>query len=66
MPLSTYWKAALERVVWTFVQAAAGVLIDQLTQDAITWRAIVYAGAIAALKVVVARGVGDKDTPSIP
>lgn len=61
-----FWKSAVERVAWTFVQVAAGALIDQLTNDEISWRAVVYAGALAALKVVVAKKIGDPDKPSIP
>ncbi len=57
---------ALERVAWTAVQAAAGVLIDQMTSGEVSWRAAGYAAAVAALKVVVALRVGDRGRASLP
>lgn len=62
----TRYSKALERIVWTAIQAGAGVGIDQLTSGTISWRAIGYAIGLAALKVVVALNVGDRDEPSIP
>lgn len=56
----------MERVAWTAAQAAAGVLIDHLTSGEVSWRAIGYAAAIAALKVVVALRVGERGSASLP
>ncbi|HVL53949.1 MAG TPA: hypothetical protein VM344_06775 [Vitreimonas sp.] len=52
----------VERVGWTAIQAAAGALLDVLTTGELTWRAVGYAVAIAALKVIVAQRFGDTPT----
>lgn len=57
---------ALERFLWTIAQASAGVLLDQLISGEVTWRAVGYAGAITALKLIIARKVGSKDSAAIP
>jgi hypothetical protein len=52
----------IERVLWTFAQAAAGAGIDLLASGEITWRAVAYAGLAAVLKALVAVNIGDKDS----
>lgn len=55
-------KDWLERTGWTILQAGAGVMLDQMISGRITWHAILYAGAIAGLKVVIAQRVGSTPT----
>ena len=52
-------KDFIERVGWTAIQAAAGAVLDLMISGEISLRAVGYAAAIAALKVVVAQRVGD-------
>ena len=54
------WRDLVERVGWTALQAAAGVVLDKLVSGEVSWRAILYAACIAVLKVVVAQQVGTR------
>lgn len=62
----SWWSDALERLVWTVVQAGAGVLLDQLISGEVTWRAVLYATGITILKLVVAHQVGSKTSGALP
>lgn len=53
---------AIERIIWTAIQAAAGAFIDIAASGELTWRAVGYATLIALAKVIVAKGVGDPDS----
>ena len=59
-----YVLDALERVVWTGIQAGAGAALDVLVSGQVTARAIGYAVLVALLKVIVAGKIGDKDSAS--
>lgn len=60
--MSRYWTDAVERVVWTAVEAAAGALLDVMLSGQVTWRAAAYAVGIAVLKVLAAKGFGDSQS----
>ena len=62
---SPYWLDAAERVAWTAVEAAAGALIDLLQSGSVTWRAALYAVAVAVLKVLAARKIGSPTSAAI-
>lgn len=62
----SWWSDAIERVVWTVLQAGAGVLLDQLVSGEVSWRAVLYATGIVILKVVVAHQVGSKTSAALP
>lgn len=59
------WVDFAERVGWTAIEAASGALLDQLTSGHVGWRAIGYATAVAALKVVVAQNTGQNKLGAI-
>ena len=52
----------IERVGWTFLQVSAGAILDLLISGQVTWKAIGYAVAIAACKVIVAQQFGDRSS----
>ena len=52
----------LERVVWTFVQAAAASIIVSQGFGAEVWKVAAVAGGLAVVKCVVAFQVGDKQS----
>lgn len=57
----------LERVAWTGTQAAGGLLLSQLESGhLVIWSSVLQAGALAALKVLVAQKVGKSDSGSLP
>jgi hypothetical protein len=60
-------KDFIDRVGWTAIQAALGVLLDQMTTGEISWRAIAWAAAFAAVKVAAAQNFGrHPDGAAIP
>lgn len=63
MKLSRYQQDALERIVWTFVQAAAGVYATELAGVDPLW-AVPIAAVLASVKTIAARAIGDKDSAS--
>lgn len=58
------WDAA-ERVFWTIVQAALGVVTVELLDVPVAWAAIV-AAVLATVKAFVARKVGEPDARLLP
>lgn len=54
----------VERVGWTFIQAAAGAGIVALSDPAIDWntaiKLVLVTGGVAALKVLAAQQVGTR------
>lgn len=61
-----YWKAVVERILWTFVQALGGALLAVVTAEGFDWetadwrRALIgaaIAAGIATLKGLVANAV---------
>ena len=54
----------IERVGWTFIQAAAAAALTALTSPDLTWETglkfVGTAGAIAVLKVLAAQNAGDR------
>ena len=52
----------LERVVWTFVQAAAASIIVSQGFGVEVWKVAAVAGGLAVVKCVVAFQVGDKQS----
>lgn len=57
-----FYLDLLERVVWTFIQAAAGAALDLLVTGEITFRAVAIAGVIALLKGLVATKIGSPNS----
>ena len=55
----------LERVVWTFVQAAGAVILVQQNFGADVWKIAAVAGGIAVAKCLVAFQVGDKNSAAL-
>lgn len=57
-------KDFVERVGWTFIQAAAAAAITALSSPELTWETglkfVATAGALAVLKVLAAQQVGDR------
>lgn len=57
-------KDFVERVGWTFIQAAAAAAITALSSPELTWETglkfVGTAGALAVLKVLAAQQVGDR------
>ncbi len=65
-PRVNKWLDLLDRVGWTAVQAAGGVLLDWAISDGnITWRAALYATIIATGKVLVGQRTGSDNTGSL-
>ncbi len=68
--MSVYMKDLIERVVWTFLMAAAGVAVaagPANWMDVGVWKGAAIAGLAAAgslLKGVLARHVGNRDSAS--
>lgn len=60
----------LERVVWTAIQAFAGVWAALALTDSVDWATTLYAAGVAALvaaaKVVVAWQFGQPDSGALP
>jgi hypothetical protein len=56
----------MERFLWTVAQAGGGALLDQLTSGEVSWRAVGYAAAIVALKLVIAHNVGSSTSGALP
>lgn len=63
--LSPFWRSAIERIVWTAIQAALGVIVVVLAHVTAPW-AILVAAAAAMLKTIAAKHIGNKSEPSIP
>jgi hypothetical protein len=59
--LSTFQRDALERIIWTFIQALAGVYATEVTGLDPLW-AVPIAAALASIKTVAARAIGDRDS----
>lgn len=61
-------KDFIERVGWTAIQVAGGLLLTDLESGhIIIWQAILQAAALAALKVIIAQRVGQHpDGSAIP
>lgn len=59
---------AAERIGWTFVQSAGGVIIVSQGFGLEVWKAAAVAGGLAAVKALVAFRVGKPDAalPSTP
>ena len=57
-----FLKDMAERVIWTFVQAAAAVLIVEQDWTPDVLKIALTAGAIAVLKAIVATRIGDDDS----
>ena len=55
----------LERVVWTFVQAAGAVILVQQNFGPDVWKIAAVAGGIAVAKCLVAFQVGDKNSAAL-
>lgn len=57
-------KDFVERVGWTFIQAAAAAGITALSSPELTWETglkfVATAGGLAVLKVLAAQQVGDR------
>lgn len=51
-----------ERVFWTFVQTAGGVIIASGGFGVDVWRAAAVAGGLSVVKCLVAMNVGDRDS----
>lgn len=66
-PIVNKWLDLLDRVGGTLVQVTGGILIDLAVSDGnITWKAIVFAVALAVGKVLVGQNlVGNDDTGSV-
>lgn len=64
--MSRYTRDAIERVLWTLAQAAAGAALDVMVSGEVTWRAVGYAVLIAVLKVIVAGQIGNKNSAALP
>jgi len=59
-----FWLDLAERVVWTAAQVAlAGVTVDVF--DLPSWAVLPAAAALAAVKGLVARHVGDPDSAAM-
>ena len=52
----------LERVGWTFIQTAGGVIVASQGFGADVWKAAAVAGGISVVKCLVAMNVGDRDS----
>jgi hypothetical protein len=52
----------IERVFWTFVQTAGGVIIASQGFGADVWKAAAVAGGLSVVKCLVAMNVGDRDS----
>jgi Putative lactococcus lactis phage r1t holin len=63
------WGDFFERVVWTAIQAFAGVLLATLLEGNTDWKTSLYASGIAALisalKVIVGQNTGVDDTGAV-
>lgn len=57
-----YYLDLLERVVWTLIEGALGFWIDHAATGEVTWRAVVYAGAIAVAKAILAKRIGSSQS----
>ena len=55
----------LERVVWTFAQAAGAVILVQQNFGPDVWKIAAVAGGIAVVKCIVAFQVGDKSSAAL-
>jgi predicted transcriptional regulator len=62
---TTYLKDLAERVVATFVQAAAGIIIASGGFGVDTWKAAAVAGGLAVVKAIAARGTRDPESASL-
>lgn len=66
--VSQFWKDAVERVAWTFVEAFTAALIAVGVFDLPALKAAGVAGLTAVLSVVktlAAKQIGDKDSAAI-
>lgn len=66
--MSAFWKDALERVAWTFVQGFAAALLAAGAFDLTALQTAAFGGLTAALafvKVFVAQKIGDPNTAAI-
>ena len=54
----------LERAVWTFVQAAAAVILVQQSFGVEVWKVAAVAGGLAVVKALAAFQTGDRNSAS--
>jgi hypothetical protein len=68
--MSPKLKDLFERVVWTAVQAFAGVFVALEITGSVDWETVFYAAGVAALvaaaKAVVAFQFGDPNSAALP
>lgn len=64
------YKDFIERVGWTFVQAAAAAAITALSSPDLTWETglkfVGTAAALAVFKVLAAQNIGRSDDGALP
>ena len=60
----SWFLDALERVVWTGLQAGSGIIIATNSFDLITLKAAGIAAGLAVVKCIAARGVGSSNDAS--
>lgn len=66
--MGKFWKDALERVLWTFVESVLGVVLLGNILDIEVWQQGLIAGAttvLALVKTFAAQFVGDSEAASI-
>lgn len=54
-----------ERSVSTFVQAAVAIIIASEGFDILVWKAAAYAGLLAVIKALAARGIRNPESASL-
>lgn len=59
-PMTFNLRDWFERVGWTAIQAGLGAGLDLFISGEVSWRAIGYAAAIAAVKVLIAQNIGER------
>lgn len=57
-----FLKDMAERVIWTFIQSAAAVMIVETSWTPDVLKVAATAGAIAVLKAIVASRIGNEDS----
>ena len=68
MKITAFWKDALERIIWSFVAAAASSIIAIGVFDLDSAKAAGIAGLTAVMtviKVIAARQIGDPESAAI-
>lgn len=66
MNRKAFYLDLAERTLWTFVQAAAAVLIVDQDFTPAALKIALTAGAIAVLKALIASRIGKPDASTIP